>query len=96
MNRITRKDLEGAVNLLNRITNNPAEMYRKEGEEWIANLGNFHISGAYGGVSLHQLCNPAGGIRDVFGCGHVTLRELYDLIHAYRKGIEYVRSEVTA
>jgi hypothetical protein len=96
MQRITRKDLEGAVNLLNRITNNPAEPYSKEGDKWVTNLGNFHISGAYGGFALHQMANPAGGIRDVFGCGHVPMRELYNLIHAYRKGVEYVRSEVEA
>ena len=96
MQRITRKDLDGAVNLLNRITNNAAEPYRGEHGKWVANIGNFHISGAYGGVALHQTMNEAGGIRDIFQQGHMPMRELYNLIHAYRKGIEYVRSEVEA
>jgi hypothetical protein len=96
MQRITRKDLEGAVNLLNRITNNPAEPYCFEHGKWVANIGNFHISGAYGGVALHQTMNNGGGIRDVFSCGHVPMRELYHLIHAYRKGIEYAKEEVNA
>jgi hypothetical protein len=96
MQRITRKDLEGAVNLLNRITNNPSEPYHGEHGKWVANIGNFHISGAYSGYALHQTMNEAGGIRDIFSFGHVPMRDLYNLIHAYRKGIEYVRTEITA
>ena len=96
MQRITRKDLDGAVNLLNRITNNPSDPYSGEHGKWVANIGNFHISGAYGGVALHQTMNEAGGIRDIFQQGHMPICELYNLIHAYRKGIEYVRSEVEA
>jgi hypothetical protein len=95
MQRITRKDLEGAVNLLNRITGNEAEPYRGEHGKWFANIGNFHISGAYGGVSLHQMMNEGGGIRDIFQCGHVPMRDLYDLIHAFRKGIEFAREQMT-
>ena len=97
MNRISRKDLDGAVNLLNRITGNEAEPYRGEHGKWFANIGNFHISGAYGGVSLHQMVNENGGVRNVFQCGHIPMRDLYNLIHAFRNGIEYARekTEVT-
>ena len=96
MQKITRKDLDSAVNLINRITGNEPEPYRKEGDKWVTNIGNFHVSGAYGGYALHRMCNEAGGISDIFQRGHMPMRELYDLIHAYRKGIEYVRSEVEA
>lgn len=96
MNRITRKDVDGAINYLNRITGNDSEPYRKEGDKWLANKGNFHISGSYSGFSLHQMGNDDGGIRDIFNCGHVPMRDLYDLIHAYIKGIEFARKEVTA
>lgn len=96
MQRITRKDLEGAVNLLNRLTNSQSEPYRKEGDKWVANIGNFHISGAYGGFALHRMCNESGGIRDIFQNGHMPARELYALIHAFRKGLEFSREEVTA
>lgn len=95
MQRITRKDLEWAVNRLNRITGNQAEPYRGEHGKWFANIGNFHISGAYGGVSLHQMMNDAGGVRDIFGQGHVPMRELYNLIHAYLRGIEFAREQMT-
>jgi len=95
MQRITRKDLEWAVNRLNRITGNQAEPYRGEHGKWFANIGNFHISGAYGGVSLHQMVNDAGGVRDIFGQGPVPMRELYNLIHAYLRGIEFAREQMT-
>jgi hypothetical protein len=96
MQRITRKDLDGAINRLNRITGNEPEPHRKEGDKWVTNLGNFHISCAYGGVALHQMMNEAGGVKDIFGQGHMPMRELYNLIHAYLKGIEFARKEVTA
>lgn len=96
MQRITRKELDGAVNYLNRITGNDAEPYRKEGDQWVTNVGNFHVSGAYGGFALHQMGNEAGGIRDIFGQGHMPMRELYNLVHAYAKGINFAREEVTA
>ena len=96
MQRITRKDLDGAVNLLNRITGNEAEPYRGEHGKWVSNIGNFHISGAYGGFSLHQMANEAGGIRDVFQCGYIPMRDLYNLIHAFRKGIEFAREQLEA
>jgi hypothetical protein len=96
MERITRKQLDAAVEMLNRMTDSPIEPYRKEGEQWRANVGNFHISGAYGGFSLHRMCNEGGGIRDIFYCGHIPARQLFDLIHAFRRGIELAREEVTA
>ena len=52
-----------------------------------AQIGNYHIDGAYGGVSLHQMVNDGGGIRDVFSCGHVPKRELFDRICAFMEGI---------
>ena len=93
MERITRKNLEAAIDTLNRMTGSPSEPYRKEGEKWVANIDNFHISGAYGGVALHRMCNEGGGIRDIFQRGHMPMRELYELIHAYRKGIEFAREQ---
>ena len=82
MERITRKQIDAAVDTLNRMTSSPAEPYRKEGDKWVANVNNFHISGAYGGFSLHRMSNESGGIRDIFQCGYVPARELFSLIHA--------------
>ena len=96
MERITRKQLQAAVDTLNSMTDSPSEPYRKEGDKWVANVGNFHISGAYGGFSLHRMCNEGGGVRDIFYCGHVPARQLFELIRAYRLGIQLAREELPA
>ena len=88
MERITRAQLDAAVDMLNHMTGNNSKPYRENGGKWVANLGNYHINGAYGGVALHQMCNEGGGIRDIFSSGHMTKRELFDRIHAYRYGIQ--------
>lgn len=88
MNRITRKDLQAVVDRLNRLVGASLEAYVKEGDKYAAQIGNFHISGAYGGVALHRMVNKSGGVSDVFSRGHMPTRELYELIHAYICGFE--------
>jgi hypothetical protein len=53
------------------------------------------ISYAYGGASLHRNCDVNGdgeshGVSDVFGCGHVPKRELYDRMQAFLRGVETI------
>ena len=67
MQTITKKFLEAQIERLNRETNNPPAHY--------------HLSGAYGGYSLH--CMGA----DVFGSGHITKRDLSARISAMLVGI---------
>ena len=86
--RITVTQLEAAAALLNQITGNPATPYRKEGDRHAPNVGNYHLSRAYGGFALHQMANDGGGIRDVLNSGHVPARQLFDMMSAYRYGIE--------
>ena len=89
MNRITQKDLEAVVTRINKTTGNPTESYiRGEDGRYHAQIGNYHISGAYGGVSLHQMANDGGGVHDVFSCGHVTKRDLYNRMQAFINGLE--------
>jgi len=88
MNRITNKDLAAVVGRINRTMGAPAEPYRRVDGRTVANIGNYHISGAYGGVSLHRMVNEGGGVQDVFCSGHGTKRELYEKMHAFLAGIE--------
>lgn len=76
--------------MLNNMTGNPVEAYKKsEGGKYTACIGNFHISQAYGGYSLHQMVTDGGGVTDIFSRGHITARELYELIHAFRRGYDF-------
>ena len=90
-NRITIKTLRLNADMLNRITNSPSDAYTNGR----ANIGNYHISRAYGGYSLHRMCNEGGGVSDIFNSGHVPARELHNLIWAYARGLE-TQKEVTA
>jgi len=90
MKRITRKNLENLVGHLNKVTGHKTEAYSAEftHSRLTANIGTYVISGAYGGWALHQMDNESGGERDVLSTGHIPARELFNLIHAYWRGME--------
>ena len=86
--RITEKDLQAVVNRINRTMGTPLAPYtRDESGKYTANVGNYHLSGAYGGWALHQMGNESGGIRDVLRGGHVPKRDLYNQMHAFLEGV---------
>lgn len=85
--RITRAHLEAKAATINSMTKSPAEPYRKTDDKLTANIGNYHISGAYGGYCLHRMSNESGGVFDVFNCGHIPARELAALMSAYTAGL---------
>lgn len=84
MSRITEKDLQAIVDRINRITNSPAVPYI-DGK---AQIGNYHISHAYGGVALHRMHNENGGVSSPLSTGHIPKRELAALMYAFINGIE--------
>ena len=87
MDRITQKDLEAVVARINAVTNSPMTQYAKIDDKYVGQIGNYHLSYAYGGVSLHRMVNEGGGISDVFRSGHMPKRELYERMHAFISGI---------
>ncbi len=88
-NRVTEKQLEAICRRINQITGSPEESYTKSSDgQYHANIGNYHLDHAYGGVSLHRMVNDCGGVNNVLGCGHLPKRELADLMYAYIRGLE--------
>ena len=85
--RITRKHLDAKAATINSMTYSPAEPYRTVEGKAVANKGNYHISGAYGGYCLHRMATESGGVSDVFSCGHGPARELAGLMSAYTAGL---------
>jgi len=86
MQTITLKHLEAIINRINNMTGNNPEAYSKVDDKYIANIGNYHLNGAYGGYALHRMHNLSGGVSDVFQCGHVTKRELMTRMQAFING----------
>lgn len=83
-NRVTEKHLQAIVDRLNRITGSPEAPYI----DGAIQVGNYHLSHAYGGVCLHRMYNDGGGVTSPLSCGHVPKRELQNLLYAYICGIE--------
>ena len=85
MERTTNKQLEFLCARINAAQKTPAKPYERSEIDGslVGQIGNFHLSGAYGGVCLHQTMTEGGGVRDVFSCGHVTKRDLYQMMRAY-------------
>lgn len=67
--------------MINKEFKTPQDYY-KDGK---ACPGNYHLNYSYGGVALYQNV-ITGGERDVFRCGFVPKRELFNLMHAYLSG----------
>jgi hypothetical protein len=87
MERITQAQLNYAVERINVNTKSPLTPYTKVDGRLVANIGNFHIYGAYGGYGLHRMCNEGGGITQIIGIS--TKRELYNQLQAMINGIHY-------
>ena len=75
--KITKQDLQGAVDTLNRISCNCN----------IAAPNAYYLSGAYGGWQLLRK-TAHDGDQNVLSMGHRPKRELYNLIWAFIKGIQ--------
>lgn len=85
--RITRAHLDAKASTINSMTKSPSEPSNMVNGKYRANVGNYHISGAYGGYCLHRMCNESGGVSDVFDCGHIPARQLAALMSAYTAGL---------
>ena len=86
--RISVKQLERLVDEINRVTGSPAEPWTKQPDgHFKANIGNYHLSGAYGGYCLHRMYNDGGGVTTPLVSGHVPKRDLYWKMHAFLSGL---------
>lgn len=93
-NRITDKHLDELCTRLNKLTGNPEQPWsvKPGADKHTANIGNYHISHAYGGVCLHQIMNEGGGVTCPLSQGHGPKRALYDELRAFIAGIELQQS----
>jgi hypothetical protein len=87
MQRITEKQLEALVSWINELTNSPATSYTRTDDKLTANIGNYHLYHAYGGVNLHRMSNESGGVNTPLGGGTRTKRELFNQLHAFINGL---------
>ena len=87
MNRIRQINLDYLVDRINEVTKSPMSSYTtKDGSILKANIGNYHLDYAYGGVRLVRMVNKQGGIEEISGTGFGTKRELYAWMQAFLAG----------
>lgn len=93
MERITQKDLDLQVERINKATKSPLTTYTRNGKKgnrepgFTANIGNYHLDWAYGGVKLIRIDNERGGIATISTGGFGTKRELYNWMTAFLAGM---------
>jgi hypothetical protein len=88
MERVTQKQLENLATWINELTGSPLESWSRDDQGRLkSNIGNHHIHYAYGGVCLHRVMNESGGVSTPVVYGHVPKRELFNLMHAYIRGL---------
>lgn len=88
MQRVPMKNLEAQVDRINQLTGSPLEPYTYVDGKFLANIGNYHLDQAYGGIKLNRMFNVGGGICAISKNGFVTKRELSSWMDAYIAGLE--------
>ena len=93
MERITEAMLQRKVDYLNKILDRPAAPWSRTPTGNKANIGNIHLSGAYGGWCLHEMANDGGGVNHLRGMetGYVSKRELFNRLCSFIGGIEVTK-----
>ena len=85
--KITKHDLEMIVIRINSITDSPEESYIRDNNGGLhAQVGNYHLDWAYGGVKLCRMVNENGGVTTIID-GYQTKRELYNSMQAFISGL---------
>lgn len=86
--RITIKNLEAVAARINRETLSPSTAYAlNQHGKHVAQIGNYHISQAYGGYCLHRIQTEGGGVSSPLSGGHIPARDLYNEMQAFLSGI---------
>jgi hypothetical protein len=86
--RTSIKTLQHLVNQINTLTVSPATPYTMEGDKITANIGNYHLSQAYGGVCVHRMDNESGGCTTPIWSGHGTKKEAEMKLRAFICGLQ--------
>ena len=86
MQRITKADLENVVTRINEMAKAPLQPWTNAGKGMKANIGNYHLDWAYGGVSLHKMVSDGGAVESIIA-GYLTKRELFYHMQAFISGM---------
>jgi len=91
--RTSIKTLEAICGWINEESGSPMTPYTKGKDGKIrANIGNFHLSRAYGGITMHRITDESCGISCPSGFdGHTTKKELELKMRAFYAGLIFTK-----
>lgn len=89
----TLKLLQYKIDCINEMTGNPAEPYSKTESGFVANIGCYYISQAYGGVALVRMTSHGGGQSMPTQSGHITKRELNHQLDGFLAALREMRAQ---
>lgn len=93
MNRVTVSQLQAVIDRINRETDSPSEPYILDADgRHRAQIGNYHLSRAYGGFALHRMVTDGGGVSSPLSAGHIPARDLLNRMHAFLSGLDAARA----
>ena len=88
--RTSIKTLEKLCDWINEATGSPMTPYTgDENGNMRANIGNFHLSLAYGGVCIHRMANDGGGVTTPIFQAHLPKKEAEARMRAFLRGLEF-------
>ena len=87
------KTLEAVCEFINKAMGSPLTPYTRTESGLTANIGNFHLSLAYGGVCVHRMDNDGGGITEPIWSGHISKAKAENKMRAYLRGLEMAKAE---
>jgi hypothetical protein len=92
MNRVTLNQLQAVIDRINRETDSPMQPYASDADgHQRAQIGNYHLSRAYGGFALHRMVTEGGGESSPLSTGHIPARELLGRMYAFLAGLDAAR-----
>jgi hypothetical protein len=82
----TEKELYELVDHINDICKMPRKYSKNSAGKHETCIGHYHLSFAYGGVTLHQIVSGGGAIREIFS-GHMPKSLLREKMLAFIAGV---------
>lgn len=89
--RVSKSMLQNKINLINEMTNSPAEYAIKTDQGFRCNIGHFHLSQAYGGYCLQRTIGEGGGCQTPIGLGHITGKEICHQLDGFIAALQFIK-----
>lgn len=88
---VNKSMLQKKIDLINEMTNSPAEYAKKTDQGIRCNVGHFHLSQAYGGYCLQRTMNENGGCETPIGLGHIKGKEICNQLNGFIAALRFIK-----